>query len=127
MIRRDGVILLELLISVGIFVGAAIAISGSMRDASAALAAAQDRSVAVDLARSALALIESGQATPESLQGEVKGGALDPDRVLDGWTLEVGVESAGGGLLRVEVSASIEPAGTLASLTEVVPGRGGAF
>lgn len=125
--RGKGLILLELLLAVGIFVGAALAISGVLRQASHSLALTQDRAVGVDLARSALALIESGEAMPATLQGEVRGGLLDPEGTLAGWSLEVEVDSVAGGLLRVDVTASREPGRPLATLTQVVPSRGGAL
>lgn len=112
---RRGQLLLELLLSVAIFVAAAITISSIVRRAQDSLRQTRDQHVAADLAQSALARIESGLATPESLNGPVPDWPSDDPDAPTGfddapptgaWRIEIATEaSAFPGLTRVSVTA----------------------
>lgn len=68
---RGGAMLLEVVVSFAIFVVAALAVLSSVQRATSAAVLARDQSHAMDLARSAIAKIESGIARPETLNGPV--------------------------------------------------------
>ncbi len=112
---RRGQLLLELLLSVAIFVAAAITISSIVRRAQDSLRQARDQHVAADLAHSALARIESGLATPESLSGPVpEWPSDDPDAPTGfddalptgAWRIEIATEASQfPGLTKVSVTA----------------------
>lgn len=115
--RGRGGVLVEAIFALAIFVGAALTILSSMSQAVAAFKRARDAEQAADLARSALAMLEAGLATPETLSGPI-----DPARVAHGlaaehdelgteagfdapeWELIVDTEG-GGGLTLVTVTA----------------------
>jgi len=100
--RRRGALLLEVAIAVALFALAGLAILAMLRDASASLRREGERLKAIDLASSALASIEAGVATPDSLDGPVPawteegaGGEFE-DRPPEptGWSLEIDTERA---------------------------------
>lgn len=64
-----GSVLLEIVISVSLFVAAGMTIFGSVRQSLRSAEGAHVRSQAVDLASSAMALLEAGLATPDMLNG----------------------------------------------------------
>lgn len=68
---RRGAMLLEVVVALAVFVVAALAVLGAVQRATSAAVLARDQSRAVDLARSAIAKIESGIARAESLNGPV--------------------------------------------------------
>lgn len=113
--HRRGQLLLELLLSVAIFVAAAITISSMVRRAQDSLRQARDQSMAADLAQSALARIESGIATPEALNGPAPDWPSDDpdapagfdDRPPTGfWRIEIATEpSTFPGLTKLAVTA----------------------
>ena len=95
---RRGVVLLEILLSLAVFVGAALAVGGAVGRAMSSLARAQERTMAADLAWSAVAQVEAGVLTPGALNGPVEG---DP-----AWALDVETTpTAHGSLVLLEVSA----------------------
>lgn len=112
---RRGQLLLELLLSVAIFVAAAITISSIVRRAQDSLRQARDQHVAADLAQTALARIESGLATPESVNGPVPDWPSDDPDAPTGfddaaptgvWRIEITTEASQfPGLTKVSVTA----------------------
>ncbi len=72
--RRRGAILLEVMLAIGLFVGAAAFCLGVSRSMFAALERADHRRLAIDLARSKLAELEAGLITVQDLRGEWSGG-----------------------------------------------------
>lgn len=126
--RRNGAIMLELMVSLAIFVMAGLAIGGAVRQGLASMARSREENRAADLARSAMAMLEAGLETPLTLNGPVKpwlaqtdiwvgDGRADEERAatlgvdeLDlqesGWELEVATEpSEFAGLTKVTVRA----------------------
>jgi len=104
--RARAALLLEVLVSLAILVTLSMAISAVVRDTSERLALSADQVVAEDMARSALAQIEAGIATPESLNGPVP--AWDPA----GAALELGDEIGPRSSGEIELgSGSGEPSG----------------
>ncbi|MEO1130246.1 MAG: hypothetical protein AAFX05_11145 [Planctomycetota bacterium] len=110
--RRRGALLLEAGLAVALFAMAGLAILGMLRNAAAGLAAERERLHAVDLATSALAAIEAGIETAESLDGEVprwtdeqaSTGFEDRPPEPSGWLLEIETdESVYDGLTVVTV------------------------
>lgn len=97
-IIRGGV-LLEVLLSIGIFVTGATFTLAASRNVFHAIARTQRKQLALDLARSALAELEAGLITPADLRGEVgrigsidtfgveESGRLDPTEPL--WVYDV--------------------------------------
>lgn len=75
---RRGAILLEMLLALGLFVAASLAISATMRQGVASLTRSRDETRASDLARSGLALLEAGLETPQTLDGPVRAWGDDP-------------------------------------------------
>lgn len=73
-------LLLEALVSLAILVTMSMAITSVVRDSSERLIRAADLAVGEDMARSALAQIEAGIASPESLAGPVP--AWDPAQAM---------------------------------------------
>jgi len=69
--RRLGVMLLEVVVALAIFVVAALAVLSAVQRATAAAVLARDQSYAMDLAQSAIAKIEAGIARAETLNGPV--------------------------------------------------------
>jgi len=70
--RSRGSILLEVVVSIAMFVAVGITILGVMGQGEAALRAARNSQRAMDLARSAMAAIEAGLATPQNVSTLVK-------------------------------------------------------
>jgi len=104
--RARAALLLEVLVSLAILVTLSMAISAVVRDSSERLSLSSERVVAEDMARSALAQIEAGIATPESLNGPVP--AWDPA----GAALELGDEIGPRSSDEIELgSGSAEPSG----------------
>jgi len=99
--RSRGAILLEVLLSLALLVAAGLTILGLASQAAASVEAARDRALAIDLARSALAEIEAGVSSPETMSGPVE------SRVGVGeWGIEVETEpSQFTGLSLVKVRA----------------------
>jgi type II secretory pathway pseudopilin PulG len=103
--RRHGALLLDVLMALAIFSTAAIAILALVERSATGLARAREAEAAVSLARSALALIESGLESPERLRGPIVRPGVDGASALSGalpslqapviasgWTLEVETE-----------------------------------
>ena len=75
MIRRPrGAILLEVLLAIGLFVGAAAFCLGVTKSLFSALDRADRRRLAIDLARSKLAELDAGLISVQDLRGEWSGG-----------------------------------------------------
>ncbi len=75
MIRRPrGAILLEVMLAIGLFVGAAAFCLGVTRSLFSSLERTDRRRLAIDLARSKLAELEAGLITVQELRGEWSGG-----------------------------------------------------
>lgn len=80
--RRQGAMLLEVMLAIGLFVGSAAFCLGVTKSLFAALDRADRRRMAVDLARSKLAELEAGLITLQDLRGEWSGGVgSHPDDV----------------------------------------------
>lgn len=104
---RRGVVLLEILLSLAVFVGAALAVSGAVGRTLSSLSRAQERTIAADLAWSAVAQVEAGVLTPAALNGPAE---LDP-----GWEIAVDTTpTAHGRLVLLEVS--VRPTGSAAAV-----------
>lgn len=69
--ERRGAMLLEVVVAIAVFVAASLAVLAAVQRAAAAAVLARDQIHAVDLARSAIAKIESGIARAEALNGPV--------------------------------------------------------
>ncbi len=131
MIRR-GAILLEAIVSVAIFVAAAITLIGILSQSSAVAARARDEQHASDLCRTAIAQLSLGLKTPETLIGPVRpeepagSGFSDTKPADPAWELAIATEpSQFPGLIKVSVDAiKVGPKGdrrTLATLRQLVP------
>jgi type II secretory pathway pseudopilin PulG len=129
---RRGAILLEAIISVAIFVAAAITLIGILSQSSAVASRARDEQIASDLCRSALVELALGVRTPESLIGPVRPpdedtGIFEDAKPADPvWELAISTEpSQFPGLIRVAVEAvKVGPRGdrrTIATLRQLVP------
>jgi type II secretory pathway pseudopilin PulG len=139
--KGRGSILLEVILAVAIFTAAALVVLRQVSFASDAVQRARDQERAADVARSAMAMLEAGLETPETLNGP-----LAPARVAYGlgsttkaapsaetfinWELVVDVQpSPFEGLAKVRVTAiwgggqSVERARY--SLAQLVPLSGG--
>lgn len=102
---RRGALLLELLISLVILVGAGLAVLGMLAQGVRSAREASESLKAIDYALSALAKIEAGIETPESLDGEIPAwvdeqatlGAAFDESVPEpsGWRLEIDSSRAG--------------------------------
>ncbi len=66
-----GALLLEMLVAVGLFVVAGLAIGASVNRGLGALIQDREQTKAADLARSAMAMLEAGIETPQTLNGPV--------------------------------------------------------
>lgn len=77
--RQSGSILLEVILAVAIFTAAALVVLRQVSFASDAVVRARDQERAADVARSAMAMLEAGLETPETLNGP-----LAPARVAYG-------------------------------------------
>ncbi|MDX2148454.1 MAG: prepilin-type N-terminal cleavage/methylation domain-containing protein [Planctomycetota bacterium] len=139
--RRGGV-LLEMIIAVSLFAMAALTLAGAMERSLTRAREALDADRAGDLARSALAMLESGLATPESLHGEVSPGRAvlglaaseeEIDAYESGlatpqaaWELVITTEpTAHASLTRVSVTARLVPLGASAGGSGLAGGGGG--
>ncbi len=104
---RRGAILLELLLAVALFAMAGLAIHGALDRALDRSSSTAERLRGADLAWSAIALIESGAAQPESLDGPIDessplwlgpdpGASADAPREgpWSGWELRIDTEPA---------------------------------
>jgi type II secretory pathway pseudopilin PulG len=105
--------LLECVVALAIFVGAGLAVLVMVERAVAGATLARDRERAADLARSAMAKLEAGLESPETLAGPVPAWQDDEAAVSGSsgaptlWTLEVRTQpSAFQGLTLVTVKAA---------------------
>ncbi|MFA6044392.1 MAG: hypothetical protein WC718_05360 [Phycisphaerales bacterium] len=100
---RRGIILLECIIALAIFVAIGLSLLAMSNLATDVATRTQRQARARDLARSAMSQIEAKLASPETLSGEQKDDAGNPT----GYTLVVHSEpSQFAGLALVEVTAS---------------------
>ena len=136
---RRGALLLEVLLSLALFVMASLAILGIVRDAVGRLDDTRARLEAADLAHTAIAAIEAGLFEPTALNGPVpQGGLLAEDDQDSGgvaaapnpddlWSLEIETEpSAFPGLAFVRVTAyrgDFDDPSASFSLRQLVPDR----
>lgn len=118
-----GALLLETMVALAIFVAGGLAVMAMVNRATASMALARDHRGAADQARSAMAKIEAGIATPQTLNGpvapwdpgedtgeesgtEIGSGFSDAPPEASGWELEILTEpSAFEGLTLVSVKA----------------------
>lgn len=127
---RRGGLLLEVMLAVAIFIAAALTILGAVSNAAESFEASRLRQRATDLARSAIAKIEAGIETAETLNGPVpewrdeEASATEFEDELpppSGWELAIMTTPFGAGeLTMVEVTATkrLELSGrTVASAT----------
>ena len=80
---RRGGILLEVMLALALLVMGSMAILSAMSQSIHSLEATRLKQQAADLARSAMARIEAGIATPETLQGPVPAWESDPESGAD--------------------------------------------
>lgn len=111
-----GALLLEALIALAVFVGAGLAVMAVLDQSTEAMIRARDLRQACDLASSALARMEAGIDTAETLDGPVPDweGLSDGGVIQAGaggrWEIDVATEpSAFAGLTRVTVTAIKRP------------------
>ncbi len=76
---RCGWVLFEMMVALTIFVFTALAVLGAVSQGIATAESTRDRAKAVDLARSAMAKLEAGLGTPQSLAGPVLPWEPEPD------------------------------------------------
>ncbi len=110
-----GGLLLEVMVALTIFIGSALVILSAMSGAADSLEASRLRQRATDLARGAIAKIEAGIETPETLNGPVPqwrddeaSSAVFEDDIPppSGWELTINTAPYGaGGLTMVEATA----------------------
>lgn len=115
-VRPRAAVLMEVMLSLSIFIGSALAILGAMASAAESLESSRLRQRAMDLARSAVAKIEAGIETAETLNGPVpqwrdeESSAVGFDDELpppSGWELSIVTSPFGAGeLTLVEVTAT---------------------
>jgi len=106
-------VLLECVLALALFVACGLAVMAMMDRAAASVAHTRDAEVAVDIARTAMAKIEAGIATPETLNGPVPAWRDENDATFDdslptgaAWNLEVNTEpSQFAALTKVSVRA----------------------
>lgn len=105
--HRRGGMLLEVIVSLAIFVIAGGAILNLVTQTMTGLERSRAQARAADLARSAMAKIEAGIETAQTLNGPVERSAEGAAAVSgEGWELEIDAEpSQFRGLTRVSVSA----------------------
>ncbi|HYE01753.1 MAG TPA: hypothetical protein VD963_00820 [Phycisphaerales bacterium] len=115
-----GVLLLEMVLALALFVALGLAIVNLLGQASGSLAALRQAAYAADLARSALARIEAGIASPESLNGPVV-----PWEAEAGGSAESAHASGAGWELRIGTEPTEFPGLTLVTVTAVRSGRPG--
>lgn len=110
--QRGGV-LLEVLLALVLFVSAAMATLGVVDQLIENSYKLEQRRIAADLARSAMARLEAGLATPETLSGPVRpesddGGVAD----VSDWVLDIQTETSPfPELTNVSVTAMLAPGG----------------
>lgn len=80
---RRGGILLEVMLALALLVMGSMTILGAMSQSIHSLEATRLKQQAADLARSAMARIEAGIATPDTLQGPVPAWESDPESGAD--------------------------------------------
>ena len=105
--------LLECLLALALFVACGLSVMAMMDRAMASVASTRDAEIATDIARTAMAKIEAGLATPETMNGPVPEWRDESDASFDeslptgaAWNLEVETEpSQFDGLTRVAVRA----------------------
>jgi hypothetical protein len=121
-------VLLECVVALALFVACGLAVMAMMDRAASSVASTRDAELAVDVARSAMAKIEAGIATPETMNGPVPAWRDESDGSFDdslpsgdAWVLEVETEpSQFEGLTKVSVRAFKQARGSereLASYT----------
>lgn len=133
---RRAAILLETIVAISLFVMASVTIYAALARSAEAVERSRSSEQAADLARSAMAMIEAGLATPESLNGPLTpakaalGLAADED-ALDGGVADTSTAAAGDSTWELEISS--EPSGydglTLIGVRAVkrTGGSGGGF
>ncbi len=119
--RARGAVLLEMLLALGLFVGAASFCLASMRSLHSALDRAERDQRVVDLARSRMAELEAGLISLQALRGEWSGAVgsqtQDSLEVDEGpaqrlWRIDAGTSrSAYPGLTLVEITVAESAAG----------------
>jgi hypothetical protein len=120
---RRGAALLECVLALALFVACGMAVLALVDHAVDSVATTRDAEEAADIARSAMARIEAGLQTPDTLNGPVKwGDQTDAAEMSPGsaWALEVSTEpSQFEGLTKVSVKAYKQGVGDteLASFT----------
>lgn len=131
-----GALLLELILAVGLLTAGAMAVFASLRQVSATQTEADTRLAAADLAHSAASLLESGLASPTTLNGSVSWPAdlLTIDATADGesiagtreFWLETSLDPDVDALVLVRVFGPLGPdadAPPLAETVAVLPPR----
>jgi hypothetical protein len=106
-------VLLECLLALALFVACGLAVMAMMDRAASSVASTRDAEIAVDVARTAMAKLEAGIATSETLNGPVPEWRDESDASFDeslptgaAWNLEVHTEpSQFEGLTKVSVRA----------------------
>jgi hypothetical protein len=116
-VNRRGALLMETILALAIFVMAGTAVLSLMRGAAGGLIQAREMEKAADLARSAMAKMEAGLATPQTLNGPVRPWLVEDaekgerhegvdEGASSGWELEIDTEkSQFTGLTSVTVKA----------------------
>lgn len=105
---RRGVLLLEVLVALALLVGAGLAVLTVLQQSTGAMGRMRDQRTACDLACSAMARIEAGIDTPETLDGPVPAW----EEGQDGGTIQAG----GGGAWELDVRTDLSQ---FAGLTRV--------
>ena len=137
--RHRGGLLLEVMLALAIFIGTALTILSAVAGASESLDASRLRQRATDLARSAIAKIEAGIETAETLNGPVpvwRDDDAESEEFDDelpppsGWELSIVTTPFGAGELtmlevtavkRTEVSGKTVATATLRQLVRLTP------
>ena len=125
---QRGAVLLECVLALALFVACGLVVMSMMDRATNSVVYTRDAEEAVDVARTAMAKIEAGIATPQTLNGPVPVWHDEEDGTYDEslptgtlWTLEIGTEpSQFDGLTSVTVKAVKQAQGSdeeLASYT----------
>ena len=111
--RRHGAALLECILALALFVACGMAVLAMVDRAVSSVASPRDAEQAADIARSAMAKIEAGIATPETLNGPVTAWTDDQENKFKNelptgtaWMLEIQSEpSSFTGLAKISVRA----------------------
>jgi hypothetical protein len=120
--RQRGAILLELLIALAMLAMAGLAIAGAIERGISSTERASARARAMDLARSAMSLIDAGVVSPEVVSGPVEGGSMLENPVwgddaglginemfdraglsAPGWRIDIETMDVGSGLTLVTI------------------------